>query len=163
LKLPSGFQIEKCSTWNVSFSRPEKGLGSRLYGKLQPPSTSISVWLLHRWPQGMLEGPILQAQGRPSYEENAIAANGGPNHIPDVNGLRKAMEEPTGWDTYERAEFFKYYYFTDDKSVFCEGFIRQSLFCGIRGGRYFMTWLYSGRDIEANLKEMLAFRRAAAT
>jgi hypothetical protein len=162
LTLPSGFQIKNCSTWSVDFSRPEKGPGSRLFGKLQLPWTNVTVWLSNHWPEGMLEGPMLQIQGRPGFEENAVAANGGPNQIPDVSGLRKAMEEPTGWDTHAGADDFKYYYFTDDRSVFCEGFIRQDLSCGIRGGRYFMTWSYSGRDIEASLKEMLAFRRATA-
>lgn len=157
LKLPTGFAIRECTTGSVDFLRSEKGLGPIWLGKRQPPLTKIYVAFAAP-PQGLLEGPVISVHGQISAEKFAAEANGGPNHIPDVNGLRKAMEPPTGWDTNEGADVFKYYYFNEDRTIFCEGFIRESLRCGIHGGRYFMIWSYSGRDIENSLKQMLVFR-----
>ena len=158
LKLPSGFVMTECSNWSVNFSRPEYGLGPRSFGKPQAPSTSINIWFLNRWPAGMLERTTLEFQDQSSSEGKSITANA--NKIPDVAGLKNSINKPIGWYVHEGADKFKYYYYTDDEAVFCEGFIRQSLLCGVRGGKYFMTWLYSGRDIEANLTEMLDFRKA---
>lgn len=159
LKLPRGFVIRECTTWAAEFMRAEPGLGPRAFGKLSAPSTSISIFF--RDPhEGFLEGPIIQAQGEPGFIENAIAANGGPNEIPDVSGLKKAMNKPHSWDVNEGADVFKYYYYKDDHAVFCEGFIRRRLLCGVRGGKYFMTWHYTGRDLKTSLTEMLAFQKA---